>query len=88
MVAGKIKKSNVRTLKDVITCICILHNMLVDNNVAMLPELERERSPDFDTVDSSEFSNQFVLSRVIRKNIAKYLSKLERYPLNEYPTTI
>ncbi len=86
---GKIRKPNVRTLKDYIMCICILHNILVDNNVPILAELDRERVPDFDTFARGfDVQTQFTKSREIRKGIATYISLLPSHSMNEYPTSI
>ena len=78
-----------KTLKDYIMCICILHNMLIENDVPILPELDVERTEDFDTVSRvTEFSTQYAKSREIRNGIAKYLSLLPNHSLNEYTPTI
>ena len=63
--------------------------MLIESNVPVLPELERERNDDFDTPGrGTEFSAQFVRSREIRNGIAKYLSLLPKQLMNEYPTSL
>ena len=65
-----------------------MHNILIDNNVPVLPKLDVVRERDFDTVARGEvYNNQFAKSREIRKGIAKYLSELPEYAMNEYPNT-
>ena len=78
--AGKIKKPNIFTLAKYIECICILHNMLIDNNVEVLPELDLPREKEFDTImRGGDFPTQFARSREIRNGLAKYIHSLPFY---------
>ena len=76
-------------LQDYIHVICILHNMLIEHNVPILPELDVPREAEFDSIGRGpEYANVFHQSREIRNGIAKYLSMLPEYAMNQYPTTL
>jgi hypothetical protein len=87
--AGKIRKPNVCTLGTYIECICILHNMLIDNDVPVLAEFDLPRERDFDTVCRTvDFPIEYRRARELRDGIAKYLLHLPNVDLNEYSVTV
>jgi hypothetical protein len=87
-ITEKIRKPNVYTLKYYIQCICILHNILIENDIPVLPEFDVERSADFNTLSGEvDVSTNFTRSREIRKSIAEYLGKIPSCNSNEYPYT-
>jgi hypothetical protein len=70
-------------------CICILHNMLIENEIPILSELDVERPSEFNTCPQEvDLSSNFDKSREIRNGIAKYLYFLPSCPLNTYPATV
>ena len=55
----------------------------------ILPELEVERAPDFDTVEGNvEYTGRFRFAREVRNNVATYLHEMPYHPMNEYPTSL
>ena len=67
----------------------MLHNMLIDNGIPVLPELDVERPSNFNTISGDvDFSSNLAKSREVRKGIAKYLGMLPFCQLNEYPNTV
>jgi hypothetical protein len=72
-----------------VECICILHNMLIDNDVPVLAEFDIPRDKDFDTISRElDFPTNYRRSRELRDNIAKYLCSLPNCDLNEYHVTV
>jgi hypothetical protein len=72
-----------------IECICILHNILIENDVPLFAELYLPRERDFGTMATSkDFLAQYSRSHKLRDGIAKYLHTLPNCDLNEYPFTV
>lgn len=87
--SGKIKKPNIKTLGSYIECVLIMHNILIDKEVPILPELDIPYVEDriSELASTTERDEEFSRSRELRANIAKYLAMLPYKEYGEYSTT-